>query len=100
MIVPQSELLRTGPVQSVLSKKSLVRMPAHHYNKIYSGKCDLNALIMPENAHSWSCNKPIYQDKVEKYTKCKIVCLEGFDLSKSKYLNPRFLSIMKRESAR
>jgi len=43
---------------------------------------------MPENAHSWSCDKPVYQDKVEKYTKCKIVCLEGFDLSKSKYQMP------------
>ena len=43
---------------------------------------------MPENAHNWSCNKPVNQNKVGKYTRCKIVCLEGFDFSKSKCLKP------------
>ena len=39
---------------------------------------------MPENAEYWSCNKPVDQGKVEKYTRCKIVCLEGYDFSKGK----------------
>ena len=48
------------------------------------GKCDIHALSMPENAEYWSCNKPVDQGKVEKYTRCKIVCLEGYDFSKGK----------------
>ena len=54
----------------------------------FLGKCDINALLMPENAENWSCSKPVDQGKVEKYTRCKIVCLEGYDLSKGKSSRP------------
>ena len=36
-------------------------------------------LAMPENAKNWSCDKPIVNEKVPQMTKCKIVCLPGFD---------------------
>ena len=39
---------------------------------------------MPANSEYWSCNKPVDEGKVEKYTRCKIVCLEGYDFSKGK----------------
>ena len=48
---------------------------------------------MPENAEKWSCNKPIYQDKVGKNTKCSIACLHGHDVRKGKLLVFIFLSI-------
>ena len=54
----------------------------YFYQIFYSGTCDLNALKMPENADSWSCNKPVNEDKVEKYTRCKIVCHDGYDFWK------------------
>ena len=50
----------------------------------YLAKCDFNALLMPENADSWKCNKPVDQGKVERYTRCKLVCQDGYDLSKGK----------------
>ena len=53
-------------------------------------KCDLNALEMPENADTWKCNKPVDQSKVERYTRCKLVCQDGYDLSRSKKLTPKF----------
>ena len=46
--------------------------------------CDLKTLAMPENVDSWSCDKPILEGKVEKYTRCKIVCSDGYDFSKGK----------------
>ena len=39
---------------------------------------------MPENADSWKCNKGVDQGKVAKYARCKLICQEGYDLSKSK----------------
>ena len=39
---------------------------------------------MPENADSWKCNKAVDQGKVAKYARCKLVCQEGYDLSKGK----------------
>ena len=36
-------------------------------------------LAKPENAKYWSCDKPIVNEKVQQMTKCKIVCLPGFD---------------------
>ena len=39
---------------------------------------------MPENADSWKCNKAVDQGKVAKYTRCKLICQEGYDLSKGK----------------
>ena len=39
---------------------------------------------MPENADTWKCNKPIEQGKVAKYARCKLICQEGYDLSKGK----------------
>ena len=39
---------------------------------------------MPENADSWKCNKVVDQGKVAKYARCKLICQEGYDLSKSK----------------
>ena len=53
-----------------------------NYKETYLGKCDLNALALPENADSWKCNKAIDQGKVAKYARCKLVCQEGYDLSK------------------
>ena len=55
---------------------------AQQSNELSERTCDLTSLVMPENADSWSCNKPINQGKVEKYTRCKIVCLDGYDFSK------------------
>ena len=49
---------------------------------------------MPENASSWNCNKAVDQGKVSKYARCKLVCQEGYDLSKGKLpyykLEPKF----------
>ena len=42
---------------------------------------------MPEHADSWSCNNRVDQGKVEKYTRCKLVCQKGYDLSKGMKLN-------------
>ena len=39
---------------------------------------------MPENGDTWKCNKPVDQGKVERYARCKLVCQEGYDLSKGK----------------
>jgi len=39
---------------------------------------------MPENADSWKCNKAVDQGKVAKYARCKLLCQEGYDLSKGK----------------
>ena len=39
---------------------------------------------MPENADSWKCNKAVDQGKVARYARCKLVCQEGYDLSKGK----------------
>ena len=39
---------------------------------------------MPENAGDWSCDKPAEDGKVEKYTRCKIVCNAGYDSWKGK----------------
>ena len=39
---------------------------------------------MPENADSWKCNKAVDQGKVAKYARCKLICQEGYDLSKGK----------------
>ena len=47
-------------------------------------------LAKPENAKNWSCDKPIVNEKVPQMTKCKIVCLPGFDNVQGKnhlYLN-------------
>ena len=41
---------------------------------------------MPENADSWKCNKPVDQGKVERYTRCKLVCQDGYDLSRGNKL--------------
>ena len=35
--------------------------------------------MLPENADSWSCNKPVDEEKVFKGAKCKLVCLDGHD---------------------
>ena len=43
---------------------------------------------MPENAKNWSCSKPVDQGKVEKFTRCKIVCLEGYEFSKGRSRRP------------
>ena len=51
---------------------------------VAAGRCELNALSMPDNADSWSCNKPVDDGTVENYTRCKIVCLEGYDIWKGK----------------
>ena len=45
---------------------------------------------MPENADTWKCNKPIEQGKVAKYARCKLICQEGYDLSKGMKLKPKF----------
>ena len=42
---------------------------------------------MPENADSWSCNKPVEDGKVEKYTRCKIICQDGYDFWKGNQQN-------------
>ena len=44
---------------------------------------------MPENAVSWKCNKPVDQGKVKKFARCKLVCQEGYDVSKGKKLKPK-----------
>ena len=46
-------------------------------------------LVKPENAEYWSCDKPIVNEKVPRMTKCKIVCLPGFDnvQGKNDFLN-------------
>ena len=49
-----------------------------------SGICDLSTLSLPENADYWSCNKPVEDGKVEKYTRCKIICQDGYDFWKGK----------------
>ena len=49
---------------------------------MFSAQCDIKALIMPENAKKWTCDKPIYQDKVGKSTRCTIACLHGHDVRK------------------
>ena len=36
-------------------------------------------LVKPENAEYWSCDKPIVNERVPPMTKCKILCLPGFD---------------------
>ena len=33
-------------------------------------KCDIEELLMPLNADKWTCDKPIYQTKVKKNTRC------------------------------
>ena len=57
---------------------------ANHCTLTFLGKCDLGALSIPENADKWTCNKPINQGKVEKTTKCQVVCMEGHDRLKGK----------------
>ena len=57
--------------------------------------CDLNKLSLPENADSWSCNKPVENGKVEKYARCKIVCHDGYDFWKGNVhtvLSPQYNS--------
>ena len=39
---------------------------------------------MPENGDIWKCNKPVDQGNVARYARCKLVCQEGYDLSKGK----------------
>ena len=39
---------------------------------------------MPENGDTWKCNKRVDQGKIERYARCKLVCQEGYDLSKGK----------------
>ena len=41
---------------------------------------------MPEYAEKWLCDKPVSEEKVAKNTKCEIVCLEGHDFLKGKWL--------------
>ena len=45
-------------------------------------KCDIEELLMPLNADKWTCDKPIYQTKVKKNTRCTIACLYGHDVRK------------------
>ena len=50
---------------------------------------------MPENADSWKCNKVVDQGKVAKYARCKLVCQDGYDLSRSKKLRFQKNSMIK-----
>ena len=59
------------------------------WKETHLGKCDLNALILPENADSWKCNKAVDQGKVAKYTRCKLVCQDGYDLSRGTKLTQK-----------
>ena len=48
-------------------------------NDVSLDVCDINDLSKPEYADYWSCDKLIVNEKVPQFTKCKIVCLPGFD---------------------
>ena len=48
---------------------------------------------MPENAEKWTCDKPIYQNKVGKTTRCTIACIYGHDVQKGKSRNRPRLEI-------
>ena len=47
-----------------------------------SAECDIKTLIMPENAEKWTCDKQVYQNKVQKHTRFSIVCIYGHDVQK------------------
>ena len=49
-----------------------------------SAQCDLQSSLLPDNAETWSCDKPVNDKTVLRSTKCSLVCLEGHDLVKGK----------------
>ena len=48
-------------------------------------KCDLKLLPKSINADRWSCTKSITNDEVSQNAKCRLLCLEGYDLIKGNF---------------
>ena len=51
----------------------------------FSDACDIKDIEVPENGEKWACDKEITMNAVPKNTKCRLQCVEGYDVEIGKY---------------
>ena len=55
------------------------------FQDIFSDACDIKDIQLPENGEKWTCDKDVTMDAVPKNTKCRLQCVQEYEVEIGKY---------------